>query len=392
MIEMTRRAALATLAGATASAAAAPEHPRWYGFNLLEYFSTDADWMKYFPYRNDGHFHEDDFRFMRDWGFNWARLPMDYRFWTSPDLKHIDEKRVEPIDRAVKLGEKYGVHVNVALHRAPGYCCLDTLDPAYVGIGITPEKLDLYTSAEAQEAFIAQWRFFAARYKGIASKHVSFDLVNEPLAYTSLKAKLTEPINSPAYIDRQRLAYTKVARATLAAVREIDPGRLVISDGFAGAQRPLPEMTEDGIVQSARGYAPSLLTHHKCEWARRPDQDGKVVPPPEWPLKDDKGNVTYDREKLERLYDGWADAGKHTRIHVGEMGCYKRTPPKTVYAWYEDVLSIFNQLGWGYALWNFRGPFGVLDTERAGTQFESFHGHQLDRTLLTILQRHARRA
>jgi hypothetical protein len=44
------------------------KNPAWYGFNLLEYFSTDPDWMKYFPYKNDGMFQEDDFRWIRDWG------------------------------------------------------------------------------------------------------------------------------------------------------------------------------------------------------------------------------------------------------------------------------------------------------------------------------------
>ena len=44
------------------------QNPRWYGFNLLEYFSTNPDWMKYFPYRADGMFREDDFRWIRDWG------------------------------------------------------------------------------------------------------------------------------------------------------------------------------------------------------------------------------------------------------------------------------------------------------------------------------------
>jgi hypothetical protein len=78
-------------------------NPRWYGFNLLEYFSTDPDWMKYFPYKNDEQFLEDDFRWMRDWGFNFARLPMDYRFWTDVNnpLK-INERKVEPIDRAIR--------------------------------------------------------------------------------------------------------------------------------------------------------------------------------------------------------------------------------------------------------------------------------------------------
>jgi len=80
-------------------------NPSWYGFNLLEYFSTDPDWMKYFPYQNDGMFLESDFRWIRDWGFNFVRLPMDYRFWTDPqDLMKINEKKVEPIDRAIRLG------------------------------------------------------------------------------------------------------------------------------------------------------------------------------------------------------------------------------------------------------------------------------------------------
>jgi endoglucanase len=125
-------------------------NPRWYGFNLLEYFSTDLDWMKYFPYKNDGMFLEDDFRWMRDWGFNFVRLPMAYRFWTDPnDLMKIDEKKVEPIDRAIRLGEKYGVHVNICLHRAAGFCVLDGLDAVVTGIHVTPEKASFYKDLHA---------------------------------------------------------------------------------------------------------------------------------------------------------------------------------------------------------------------------------------------------
>jgi endoglucanase len=51
--------------------------------------------MKYFAYRNDDMFLEDDFRWIRDWGFNWVRLPMDYRFWIDPkDLLKIHEKKI----------------------------------------------------------------------------------------------------------------------------------------------------------------------------------------------------------------------------------------------------------------------------------------------------------
>src|SRR5208337_2411063 len=170
-------------------------NPPWYGFNLLEYFSTDPDWMKYFPYKNDGMFLESDFRWIRDWGFNFVRLPMDYRFWTdAQDLLKINEKKVEPIDRAIRLGEKYGVHVNISLHRAPGFCVLDDLDPVLTGIHVTPERLSFYRDRAALEAFAHQWTFFAHRYKGISSERASFNLVNEPyLTFTAEeKAQLEE--------------------------------------------------------------------------------------------------------------------------------------------------------------------------------------------------------
>src|SRR6476660_3282873 len=138
----------------TSSKSTAPaKNPRWYGFNLLEYFSTDPDWMKYFPYQSDGMFLENDFRWIRDWGFNWVRLPMDYRFWTAPDLFTIDEKKIEPIDRAVRLGEKYHVHINICLHRAPGFCILDTMDEQFTGIHITKEKTSLYYDPRTLDAF-----------------------------------------------------------------------------------------------------------------------------------------------------------------------------------------------------------------------------------------------
>ena len=138
------------------------KNPKWYGFNLLEYFSSDSDWMKYFPYKNDGMFVEDDFRWIRDWGFNWVRLPMDYRFWTDPqDLRRIQEEKVAPVDRAIRLGDKYGVHVNLCLHRAPGYCILDTLNEALTGIHITKEKSSVFSDPKMLEAFVYQWTFLS---------------------------------------------------------------------------------------------------------------------------------------------------------------------------------------------------------------------------------------
>ena len=42
--------------------------------------------------------------------------------------------------------------------------------------------------------------------------------------------------------------------------------------------------------------------------------------------------------------------------------------------------------GIGFALWNFRGAFGVLDSGRADGVYEDWHGHKLDRKLLDLLK------
>lgn len=51
---------------------------RWRGFNLLGMFRCPKTGLAPDP-RVDGHFVEWEFKALHDWGFNFARLPLDYR-------------------------------------------------------------------------------------------------------------------------------------------------------------------------------------------------------------------------------------------------------------------------------------------------------------------------
>jgi hypothetical protein len=73
---------------------------------------------------------------------------------------------------------------------------------------------------------------------------------------------------------------------------------------------------------------------------------------------------------------------------VGEFGAFNQTPHPVVLRWMDDCLAVWQEAGWGWALWNFRGAFGVLDSGRADVTYEDFHGHQLDRRMLDLLQRY----
>lgn len=467
--------------------------PRWRGFNLTNKFSQQ--WAR-------GPFEEKDFELIRRWGFNFVRLPMDYRLWcVEGNPERFDERVLKEIDQAVAWGRKHGLHVCLNLHRAPGYC-----------VNPPAEPLNLWKDDEALRLCALHWRMFARRYKGIPSRELSFNLLNEP-----------KDIDAPTYL--------RVVRELVRVIREEDPGRLIIADGLRWAADPVPELKELGVAQATRGYAPHEVSHYRASWVAgsdrwavpqwpQPDVPGYLygpgqralaaplvlqgpfpegsrlrlrvgtvsararlviraggrilldrlfVPGPgegEWKeavyrpqyqvyqnrydldveaaipedarevvLENTEGDwMTWSELSLEaggvrtvlpstgtwgvkpspvRLVRtgpsrAWRSESMRDRawlvarqirpwqvpemagvgIVVGEWGAHNQTPHAVALAWMEDCLKNWQEAGWGWALWNFKGSFGVLDSERADVQYEDFEGHKLDRTMLELLQRY----
>jgi len=499
-------ALLAALLAATAAGAPPPlppasakALPRWRGFNLLDKF--DIAWSNR-PFR------EEDFALIAEFGFNFVRLPMDYRAWiVEGDWRRLDENALADIDRAVAWGERHGLHVCINFHRAPGY-----------RIGANDEPKSLWRDDEALEVCALHWAAFARRYRGIPNERLSFNLINEP----------------PAEVDGP--AYARVVRRLLEAIRAEDPDRLVICDGLAGGVFPCADLVPLGVAQAGRGYVPVGVTHYRAGWV-----DGaEDLPPPAWPttrvnaylygpVKPEfrsplriagpfpapgrarlhlgvvSGPVTlaaFDGERrlwerrfvpgpgegewkrehhrpewdiYQNLYDrsyefdlaedaaeirweltegdwitfvefGWRPAGapdaaervlrpggaawgqkqaevrfapddperpfrtdammdrewlraefvepwralkeKGVGAMIGEFGAYRHTPHDVVLRWMRDNLENWRDAGLGWALWEFRGPFGVLDSDRADVEYEEFRGHRLDRRMLELLQRY----
>jgi endoglucanase len=319
--------------------------PRWRGFNLLEMFTM----------RSRGDWQEDDFRWIREFGFNFVRLPTCYRLWiTDSDDYKINEAMLAKLDLAVELGGKYNLHVSINFHRAPGYSVNQEFK----------EPMNLWKDQAALDAFCFHWQMLAKRYKGISKDKLSFDLVNEP----------------PNEGERMsRADHERVVRAAVAAIRAISPDRLVIADGLSWGNEPMPELADLKIGQSCRAYQPMFISHYKASWV-----NSKDYPEPAWP-----GNG-WDRKRLEQHYQKWADVAKMgVGVHCGEGGAFNKTPHGVVLAWLRDVLEVLTGHGIGLALWNFRGSFGILDSDRADVQYEDFNGHKLDRKLLQLLQEFA---
>lgn len=470
--------------------ASAEKLPRWRGFNLLEKFNKG----------NCQPFREDDFQLISKLGFNFVRLPMDYRCWiVDGNWEKLNENQLREIDQAVEFGKRYGIHTCLNFHRAPGYT---VAKPA--------EEKSVWTDPDALRVCALHWSAFARRYKGIPNEQLSFNLFNEP-----------------AHIPLEQ--FVPVIQKLVEAIRAEDPSRLIISDGLQWGTIPVPELAPLHVAQATRGYQPGVLTHYKASWVHgenfpmpqwprpiyppghfygpakkepkdplviegpfakastlrlhigRVSQSGKLVASAgetklwekdfangpgegEWKQAEFKSEYNIYQNIWDRDYtvpvpagtpivtismpsgdwlevtelgisssdngsedvlkfsqswgkplphltykpgsrepfggiefeDGqklWTEAvepwqklaAMNVGVVVGEWGSYNKTPHDVVLRWAEDCLKNWQRAGFGWALWNFRGGFGVLDSERADVTYEDFEGHKLDRKLLDLL-------
>ncbi len=355
-------------AAVAAKSSQANKLPYWKGFNLLDLFNPD-------PSRARPQTEEKHFQWMADWGFNFVRIPMAYpayiKFDRSKDLKtnrvrKIDRRAVEHVDELVYWGRKYGLHVSLNLHRAPGFC---------VNAGFQ-EPYNLWTDSEALDDFCFHWKFWAKRYKNLSPREISFDLLNEPCMRDDMNDQHSK--RGPIPGDK----YRNLVLRALEVIHKANPGHLIVADGNNIGRDVIPEITDLPVAQSCRGYNPGIISHYKAPWVYKDSSD---LPEPKWPGQ--VGQQYLDRSMLQEFYQPWIELVKQgVGVHCGECGCWNKTPHHVFLAWFSDLLDILHESKIGFALWEFKGDFGVLDSGREDVDYEDWYGHKLDRQLLTLLQ------
>jgi aryl-phospho-beta-D-glucosidase BglC (GH1 family) len=476
--------------------------PRWRGFNLLEKCPNSSA-------VNDAPYQQADLDFMVEFGFNFVRLPLDYKIWTAAPGVYR-EAPLKEIDDCISWARARGIHVCLDLHRVPGYWVSDSA--SHDLWDATP------AGGEARRQFAEQWELFAKRYRGIPPSELSFNLVNEP------------PQIAPAQ-------YVRALLPAILAIRNQDPERLIIADGIYWGALPVKELAPYHVAQSIHQYEPMPLTHYNLSWI----EDATEWPVPTWPipvvvnkylfgstahpnyhsplvllgtfqsgsklsihikqvsthvdlriradgvtvlkkvlnpgpsdpecisytyqpqwfnyigeydldlsavlpnstkeirvevlsgdyltfseilispypgsasnavsirpssnvwgtrqttlivdsqgnLQNGDGSIRYDKNTLiNDLAAPWSSFSEryHTGIHVSEMGVGGQTPHPVALAWLKDLLEMWKDADVGWALWNLRGEFGVLNSGRRDVEYEDYKGLQLDRKMLELLR------
>lgn len=350
-------------------------HQRWYGFNFQWLFRRDH------ATPTAASADEKALDALADWGFNYVRIPADYRFWASDVTYEIeDETPLELVDDYINQCQNRGLHMSLNLHRVPGYCIN----------GTNLERRNLWTDPVAQDAVCSMWAGLAERYRDVPVTDLSFDLINEPPSVG--QGGFTTEI------------YGTLIRRVVERIRAVTPERTVIIDGIDGGHTAVAELADAADVQSGRGYAPTALSHFGSDWwdtasGLEPDQavrDRLGRARDEWWLQSSPDYPTYpgeidgrhwDKAALREAFAPWDEVtAGGSEVHIGEMGCYRRVPNDTALAWMSDLLEVFAERRWGWALWNFEGPFGIVDSGRPDAVLDRRNGYTLDGGLLDLLR------
>ena len=269
-----------------------------------------------------GEMTEDDFRTLHDWGATLLRYQMTHcppaALTNMPAWRAWLRGRLDHLDRVVlPMAEKYGLKVVIDIHNAPG--------------GRDGHDWRLFDDDEYFAALVSAWRGIAAHYRG-DPRIYGYDFANEPFQ--------TRP---------HKRDYWQVQDACARAVREIDPGAVVIveSNHMASpyAFAYLSPLAKDDAVYSVHMYDPGTFTH---QGVGPGDPLGQTYP-----------GVTADGETLDKefLRRQLAPVREfqlrhHARILVGEFSaiCWAEGADRYI----ADCIDLFEEYGWDWCYHAFR--------------------------------------
>ena len=379
-------AAAAAGAGAGAAAAALPAPapptgaagrrgglnplPRWRGFNLQWMLGYTRDRLPLGFYREQ--WKPEQLDWMTGWGFDHVRLGTSYWDLLDQDAKvpgdeghavpaervmDLDPARVHCLRECVDLLLKHGLHVDLTMHRLPGSAVWRNFW----------EPFSLFEGERGEAAIRFWWSALAGAFADVPADRLSFNLLNE----------------LPAQDKADHATMRTVMLAGTEAVRAVSPERVVLVDGSSLGKQVMDHMLCDPVCHSLHAYMPMELSHVNSH------AGGHVKKPISWPVLDPRGREFFGPARLEAQLAEWVTPATLSRgVHCGEAGVEAEVPAEHFLPYMADLLSRLTDAGIGYALWQFVGGMGLLDTGRPGMRTERWHGHDLDVELLELLKAH----
>ncbi len=158
---------------------------------------------------------EADLREIKRLGFNFVRLPFNYRHLVNDQRPgEYAENVFAPVDQLFDWCRRHGLYVLLDMHAAPGG--QNTTSPADSSTGFA----ELWSQEPYQDRSIKLWEQMARRYGGEPSL-MGYNLLNEPI---------TDQFG-PLDASAQTAAMNAFYRRLIPAIRAIDPQHCIVVEG-----------------------------------------------------------------------------------------------------------------------------------------------------------------
>jgi endoglucanase len=292
----------------------------------------------------------EDVRLLADLGFDHLRLPVDEEQMWAEDGRP-EAEAFDLLGQALDGCAEEGLRAIVDLHILRSH-------------HFNAKAKPLWTEPAAQERFVGCWRELSRFLRARPLDRVAYELLNEPVA------------------DDPELWNALAAKAH-AALRETEPRRTLVigSNHFQSAltfDRLRVPRSDPHLLLSFHFYEPLHLTHYRAGWVPFGDYAGPVrYPGPTVAAADLAGLPATLAKEMARATEAWDRArilGHFAKplaaaratglpLYCGEWGCYRQAPRGPRLAWYRDVLSLLDAEKIGWAIWDFRGGFALVDKD-----------------------------
>ena len=317
------------------------------GINASQWFAQHAsDYSAAFTGRYTD---EGDIALIAKLGFDNVRLSID-PVPLEQSMNHSGGSNgdfLARLDRAVDAMLANGLAVQIDIHPEEPY------------------KQQVKNGNQGVERFTMLWRRLAAHYAGRDPEKVFFEIMNEPEVNDSYR-------------------WAGIQAAAAAAIREAAPKNTIIATGPNYSdiadlltQHPLPN---GNVIYNFHYYDPHTFTHQGAGWGVPwwIYTHGIPYPADETSMTDVLKQVPdfADRFALEHY---WLDHWDAHRIRVeidaaaawaktydvplicNEFGAYRRvTDAQSRMNWIRDVRAALDADNIGWAMWDYRGGFGVV--------------------------------
>jgi aryl-phospho-beta-D-glucosidase BglC (GH1 family) len=317
------------------------------GINASQWFAQSP--RDYSAARTDRYTDAADIALIAKLGFDNVRLSVD----AAPLEQYprgedgLNAEFLSRLDKAVDTMLADGLAVQIDLHPEGGY------------------KQQLRTSNDAVDRLVMLWRRLAGHYAARDPERVFFEIMNEP------------EVNDP-----YRWAGIQARLAT--AIREVAPKNTIIATGpnYSDIQDLLTQhpLSDGNVIYNFHFYDPHTFTHQGAGWGvdwwsythgipYPADESSMAETVKEVPDAADRFALEeywldrWDGHRIRLTIDEAAAWGRQNNVPLicNEFGAFREhTDAQSRMHWIRDVRTALEADGIGWAMWDYRGNFGVV--------------------------------